>query len=122
MVLAGLPPYSHNFSPFLNTNPAVAAGARYKALAGTSETGLTAFASADGYAWRKLVEEAVITEGAFDSQNVAFSSEAEQCVRGVFPAPGRKRDYDGIRTVSRATSPDFIAWSAPQRMDFGGTP
>ncbi|MBI2425678.1 MAG: hypothetical protein HYV27_22825 [Candidatus Hydrogenedentes bacterium] len=121
VVLAGLPPFSHNFAPFLDSRPGVAPDARYKALAGTSATGLAAFASEDGYSWRKLVDEAVIAEGAFDSQNVAFWSEAEQCYVAYFRT-WSEGDYDGIRTVSRATSPDFVTWSAPQQMEFGDTP
>src|SRR5208337_1455993 len=48
VVLAGQPPFSHNFAPFLDTRPGVAAEQRYKALAGTSEKGLFGFISADG--------------------------------------------------------------------------
>ena len=74
---------SHNFAPFLDTNPAAAPDARYKALGGVKQPGrnwqqgatpggLYAFASADGIRWRKLRDEPVLTQGAFDSLNLAF--------------------------------------------------
>lgn len=121
VVLANLAPFSHNFAPFLDSREGVPADERYKAVAGTSETGLLPFASADGLNWRKLKEEAIITEGAFDSQNVAFWSEAEQqylCYFRTWSGGG----YEGIRSVSRCTSTDFRTWSAPQPMTFGDRP
>ena len=109
-------PACHNFSPLLDTRPGVPADERFKALGG-NRPGLLAFASADGIRWRLLRPEPVITEGAFDSQNVAFWSEAE----------GRYVSYfrifqNGIRTVARATSDDFLNWSEPQAMHYGDAP
>lgn len=121
VVLAGYAPLSHNFSPFLDTRPGVPADERFKALGGTEESGLVAFVSGDGFRWRKLREEAVITDGKFDSQNVAFWSEAE----GVYVSYFRTWSgggWDGFRTVSRATSPDFVNWSPTDPMTFGDAP
>lgn len=120
VVLAGNAPYSHNFSPFLNTRPGAPAEERYLALAGTSNTGLTSFASPDGLHWRKM-NEGIIREGAFDSQNVAFWSETEGCYVCYFRT-WSEGDFGGYRWISRCTSPDFVSWSAPQVMDAGGTP
>ncbi len=78
-MLAGMAPYSHNFAPFADTRPGIPAAERYKALAGTVESGLAAFVSPDGLRWRKLREEPVMRDGAFDSQNVAFWSSHEKC-------------------------------------------
>jgi len=116
VILADAAPLSHNFAPFLDTRPGVPAEERYKALGGTSKSGLVAFVSADGVRWQKLQEEPVITEGAFDSQNVAFWSESEGCYCGYF------RTWDGYRTISRVTSPDFVNWSEPVVMTYGDTP
>ncbi len=116
VVLAQLAPFSHNFAPFLDDRPGVPDDARYKALAGTSDTGLAPFASADGYHWRKLSETGVITKGAFDSQNIAFWSPAE----GQYVSYFRIFTND-IRTVSRTTSPDFLTWSEPVEMTYGDT-
>lgn len=121
VILAGMAPFSHNFSPFLDTREGVPAEERYKALAGTSETGLFLFGSPDGKNWRKISTEPVLREGAFDSQNVAFWSEAE----GMYVCYFRtwtKGGYEGIRSISRSTSNDLLNWSPPRQMGFGGTP
>ena len=121
VILHGSAPASHNFSPFLDTRPGVPASERFKALAGTQESGLLAFVSADGVRWRRIEDKPVFTKGAFDSQNVAFWSEAEGryvCYFRTWSAG----DYAGFRTVSRTTSPDFRGWSDPVAMDFGKTP
>ena len=121
VVLAGMPPFSHNLSPFLDQRPGVPESERYKALAGIGSSGLVAFVSADGLRWRKLREAPVITRGAFDSQNVAFWSEAEGCYASYFRTFKRVGGTD-YRWISRATSPDFLHWSDPVEMEFGGAP
>ncbi|MBP8130291.1 MAG: hypothetical protein KA184_12000 [Candidatus Hydrogenedentes bacterium] len=121
VILAGQAPFSHNFAPFLDTRPGVAPEERYKALAGTSETGLHVFVSGDGLRWRKMQDTPVITEGAFDSQNVAFWSELEGCYVCYYRT-WSEGEFAGYRSVSRVTSDDFRAWTAPVEMDYGGTP
>jgi hypothetical protein len=79
VILANAAPVNHNFSPFLDVNPNVAPDQRYKALGGIRSTGLIGYVSPDGIHWRKLQEEGVLKKGMFDSQNVAFWSESEQC-------------------------------------------
>lgn len=113
----------HNFSPFLDSRPGVPADQRFKALAGTIYKnpggGLIAFASADGIHWRKLHDKPVMTRGAFDSQNVSFWSEAEgkyvAYVRTFTSGVSTPSEWrlDGLRSVSRATSADFIHWTDP---------
>ncbi|MCL4691370.1 MAG: hypothetical protein KJ060_02530 [Candidatus Hydrogenedentes bacterium] len=117
VILANMAPFSHNFSPFLDTRKDVPAEERFKALAGTRETGLVAFVSPDGTTWKKMREEPVITDGAFDSQNVAFWSEAEGQYVSYF-----RVFSDGFRSISRTTSPDFREWSKPVEMTYGDTP
>lgn len=124
VILAGSAPYSHNFSPFLDARPGVSESQRYKAMAGVHKTGLAAFASADGLAWRKLREEAVFPqqkEFAFDSQNTAFWSEPEQQYVLYFRT-WKKIGGVNYRWISRATSEDFIRWSEPVEMTFGDAP
>ena len=97
---------------------------RYKALAGLGGKfgGFCAFVSGDGLHWRKLQEEPVLTKGAFDSQNVSFWSEEEQCYVAyfrIFTGGGTDEKTwqpKGVRWVSRATSQDFIHWTAPTPM------
>jgi hypothetical protein len=124
VMLAQMPPYTHNFAPFLDRRAGVPDDQRFKALAGLGgkNGGLCAFASGDGLHWRKLQEAPVITKGAFDSQNVSFWSEAEQCYVAYFRIfTGGTIDAQtwapkGVRWVSRATSPDFVQWSDPIAM------
>lgn len=124
LILAGEPPFSHNFCPFLDRRPGVPAAERFKALAGTSQSGLAAFVSSDGIRWRKLREEPVLpprTGTAYDSQNLAFWSHHEGryvCYFRTFKQfPGGR-----VRWVSRATSPDFLHWTDGGEMTFGDAP
>lgn len=120
-ILAGMAPFSSNFSPVLDTRPGIAESHRFKALAGTQRSGLVAFHSADGIRWKKMREEPVFRDGVFDSQNLAFWSPAEQKYVMYFRTfkPIGKTRY---RWVSRATSDDFLNWSAPREMTFGEAP
>jgi len=121
VVLAGMPPLTHNFAPFIDTRPGVAKSGRYKALGGVGRGGLTALVSADGLRWKKLRDKAVITKGAFDSQNVAFWSAAEGCYVCYFRT-WKRVGKTGFRWISRTTSKDFVNWSAPVEMTFGAAP
>lgn len=115
VILSSTPPYQHNFSPLLDRD------GTFKALAGTSKTGLAAFVSEDGVRWRKMREQAVLTEGAFDSQNLAFWSEAEKqyvCYYRTFKKIGETR----YRWVARAVSNDFLNWTTQGDVSFGDAP
>jgi hypothetical protein len=126
VVLAGMAPASHNFTPLLDTRPNVPPDERYKALAYSKAKGdfvtLSAWASPDGIHWRKLREEPVLTaknvagDWAFDSQNVAFWSQSEQ----MYVCYYRKFNID-VRSVSRVTSKDFLHWSPPEPMRYSNT-
>jgi len=108
---------THNFSPFIDTRPGVPASKRFKAVGGSGRSGLLAYVSTDGIQWKSLRKKPIITKGAFDSQNLVFWSEAEErylCYFRIFA--------NGVRTVSRTTSPDFIHWDEPQQMSYGDTP
>ncbi len=118
-VILAEPPFCHNFSPFLDRRPGVPEDERYKALAGVHFVpphGLCAFVSADGIRWRKWREAPVITSEAvaFDSQNVAFWSECEQCYVAYYRS---WIDAGWLRSISRITSPDFLHWSAPTALN-----
>ena len=127
VILAGQPPFSHNFSPFLDTRPSVSTDERFKALAGhpgynrkVKADGLHAFASSDGIHWRRTSKTPVIPfnaswHHAFDSQNVSFWSEAEQ--QYVAYIRTWKSRHGRLRTISRTTSSDFVQWSKPVPME-----
>ncbi len=112
-------PFSHNFAPFLDANPAADPRARYKALAGTYKgdhgvgDDLHAFGSADGIRWEPLHDGPVITHAsfAFDSQNVSFWSAAEGCYVCYFRTWNTSHGW--LRSISRSTSRDFRRWSEP---------
>jgi hypothetical protein len=120
VTLAHEAPSSHNFSPFIDQNPATRQEQKYKALA-LGKGGLVAYASKDGIHWKKMQDKPVITKGAFDSQNVAFWSVSEGYYVCYFRT-WTKGNFKGFRTVSRTISHDFIHWSEPVEMTYGNTP
>jgi hypothetical protein len=111
---------SHNFTPFKDANSNRAPDARYKAVGrgeGADNKKLYAFASPDAVHWRLLQDEPILTEGAFDSQNLAFWDVVREQYRCYF------RDFrDGRRDIKVSTSPDFVHWSKPVWLRFPGVP
>lgn len=110
---------SHNFTPFFDANPAVPTDERFKAVGGEDKAGLFGFVSGDGIHWRKVQDAPIYRDGVFDSQNVAFWSETENCYVLYFRV-WTEGLYKGRRTIARTTSSDFRHWSAPQVMTFRG--
>ena len=104
---------SHNFAPFFDANPDAASADRYKAIA-SGEGGLYAFCSSDGLRWELMSESPVITDGAFDSQNLAFW-DAERARYVDFHRGFR----DGVRDIMTTTSRDFLHWENPVWLDWG---
>ncbi len=108
---------SHNFAPFIDTNPDCKPEERYKALAGikapgknwqegATPGGLFAFASPDGIHWKKMQKEPVLTKGAFDSLNLGFWDAARgqyACYNRIFTG--------GVRAIQSSHSSDFLHWS-----------
>jgi hypothetical protein len=117
-ILLDTEPETHNFSPFLDTNPGARPDQRFKALGGSSKKGLIPYASSDGIHWKRLKDDGVIKKGAFDSQNVSFWSGSEGLYISYFRIFTDKR----VRGVSRSVSKDFINWSEPVEMTYGDTP
>jgi len=96
-------PRTESFTPFKDGNPACEPDAVYKAVA-VGGRALFAYKSADGIHWSLMKDEPIITDGKFDSQNLAFWD----TVRGEY------REYhralrDG-RDIKTATSQDFTNW------------
>jgi hypothetical protein len=147
IILMGDPPRSHNFSPFLDKNSSAGKKECYKALSGTHkddhgrpdtapplqdiDSGLYAFSSPDGLHWKKMADYPVITfsEFSFDSQNVSFWSELEQCYVCYFRCweenPSVQKEtgkqqkitmWTHLRSIARTTSQDFIHWTEPVRL------
>jgi len=106
---------AHNFTPFLDSNPEAAADERFKALGYSHHgRGLGVFVSPDGIKWRELLDHPAITDGAFDSQNLAFWDPLRECYVD-FHRKGRK----GVRDVMTCTSKDFRTWTNPVFLEYG---
>ncbi|MGH7130188.1 MAG: hypothetical protein ACREIV_16585, partial [Planctomycetaceae bacterium] len=110
---------SHNFTPFKDPRPGVPADQKFKALgrAPKGTKGLVAFASADGFEWRPLDDEPVLTEGAFDSQNLVFWDPNKNCYVSYF-----RILQDGVRWIARSEKRDFLNWSGPEPIQIDGPP
>lgn len=110
-------PGTHNFTAFHDTNPATPPESRYKAFGG-GRGGLLPFQSSDCQHWELIGEKAVITNGAFDSQNLAFWDED----RGEYRAYWRYFG-NGVRAIRTATSKDFMTWKNEADLTYSkGTP
>jgi hypothetical protein len=117
---------AHNFAPFFDTRPGIPPAERFKGVGSGKRDGkpvLCAFISADGYVWEPLREEPIITDGAFDSQNLVYWD----AQRGHYVAFYRqftdgKQLYHGTRIIKWATSPDFRTWTPGQDLDYGDVP
>jgi len=123
-----LTPGTHNFTAFRDDNPATPAEARYKAFGGGGG-GLLPFQSADCKRWKLIQKKPVITNGAFDSQNLAFWD----ADRGEYRAYWRiftkgvttEKNWkpEGFRAIRTATSKDFMTWENEADLTYGeGTP
>jgi len=127
IVQTGTP--SHNFFVFIDESKPRDSRMRFKAVgAGRSSNkkrGLQGFQSNDGYHWLPIQTDAIITQGAFDSQNIVFWSAHEQqyvAYFRIFDATEDLTVFKGKRTMARATSTDFINWSDSQPMKLESLP
>lgn len=119
----------HNFAPFLDTNPKCPPESRFKALAGTArEGGLFAFHSPDGIHWSLMRKEPVVTEGAFDSQNLAFFDATAGKYRAYFRTfskgitTGKVWKPAGYRAIRTASSTDFLDWGNEADLTYEDSP
>ena len=114
---------------FKDDNPDCPPEARYKAIIRSAgPRGLLAFKSPDGLHWSPMSDKPVITEGAFDSQNLAFWDSA----RGEYRAYWRiftsgvttEKVWQpgGHRAIRTATSPDFLNWGPHADLTYVDSP
>jgi hypothetical protein len=104
---------------FLDSNPACPPEERYKTiiLGYGPEPGLYVLVSPDGYRWSLKSTTPCVTEGAFDSQNLAFWDPAIQSYREY-----HRGFRDGVRDILTATSPDVTQFPAPQWLSYPDAP
>lgn len=111
---------THDFTPFKDLNPAASPDARYKAVARgrpRGDKGLYVFKSSDAIHWSLIVDRPVITEGAFDSQNLAFWDPTARVYREY-----HRTFFKGYRWIMTGTSQDFVNWTKPQLIQTPGAP
>lgn len=127
IILTGLG--CHNFAPFLDANPDCKPSEKFKALGGSArEGGLFAFKSEDGIHWSLLRDEPVITEGAFDSQNLAFWDATAGTYRAYFrtftkgTTTGKVWKPAGYRAIRTASSKDFFTWDDYADLTYADSP
>ena len=109
------------FTPFKDPNPDAKRSAKYKAVSTMripgKKVGLFAWVSADGYRWKLMQESPILTDGHFDSQNLAFW-DAERKEYACY-----YRDYrNSTREIKRATSKDFVHWTAGEWVTYNAAP
>jgi len=119
----------HNFAPFLDTRPDCPPESRFKALGGLAqEGGLFAFHSPDGIHWSLMRKEPVVTEGAFDSQNLAFWDATAGKYRAYFRTftegitTGKVWKPAGYRAIRTASSSDFLSWGDEADLTYEDSP
>jgi len=112
---------THNFTVFKDTNPDCSDDARYKALAGSAVRwngeGLRTYKSPDGIHWSPLSEKGVLTDGDFDSQNLAFWNPETKRYHTFY-----RKSRGGVRDIMTATSRDFAHWTEPVYLEYGDAP
>jgi len=112
---------------FKDANPNCSPDARYKAIfRSRGEKGLLALKSPDGFHWSLMSEKPIITDGAFDSQNLAFWDPVRKEYRAYwrsFTAGVTDKDNwkpAGHRDIRTATSQDMLTWSNQTDLKYPG--
>ena len=111
---------THCFVPFRDANPDRSDDAKYKAISRgrpQGKKGLYIFQSPDAIHWSLMKDEPVITDGYFDSQNLAFWD----------PVTKQYVDYhrtftNKVRSILMCTSDDFVTWSTPVALTYPDAP
>ncbi|MEZ6046029.1 MAG: hypothetical protein R3C11_10705 [Planctomycetaceae bacterium] len=114
---------------FKDENPNCPAESKYKAVFRSADPyGLIALQSADGIHFEPMQAEPVITNGAFDSQNLAFWDANTNVYRAYWRIfTGGKTDQDnwkpeGDRAIRTATSKDFLHWESHTDLTYVDSP
>lgn len=116
---------------FRDDNPAAPAAARYKAIVPSADKkafGLLALQSPDGFRWSPMSAAPVITNGAFDSQNLAFWDPLRRHYRAywrTFTAgvtTGELWKPAGLRAIRTGVSSDFLHWTGSRDLEYVDSP
>lgn len=108
---------------FKDENPKAPNDARYKAIVRSdAPNGLLPFKSADGLRWSPMSTGPVITDGAFDSQNLAFWDPVRGQYRAYWRTFTKLETGKTVRSIRTATSPDFLHWSDQADLNYTDSP
>ncbi len=107
---------------FKDENPNVPYDERYKAIIARFPSsklpqGLFVFKSNDAINWSPLSTKPVITDGVFDSQNLAFWDSVHSEYRAYW-----RSSVDGIRAIRTASSKDLINWEKHADLKYEDSP
>jgi len=111
---------THCLAVFKDANPSCPPEARYKAIGRgrpVGKKGLYVAQSPDGLHWTWIKDEPVITDGYFDSQNLAFWDTYSKTYREY-----HRTFIGGVRAIMMCTSDDYVNWTKPQLLDYGSAP
>jgi len=103
-----------SFAVFKDGNPNCQPDARYKAIAARydKKRGLYSYKSPDGIRWSLMSDKPLISQGAFDSQNLAFWDAVLGEYRVFY------RVFRNGRDVMTARSKDFLHWTDLQPLKY----
>jgi len=112
---------------FKDNNPNVSQEGRYKAIliSGKPKHGMVAYQSPDGIHWKVMSSDPIISDGAFDSQNLAFWDATNNQYRAYwryFTESDDETLYKGKRAIRTGTSSDFIHWDEHENIRFLDSP
>ena len=113
---------------FKDANPDCPADARYKCIIVGKPHGLYLLKSADGIRFSIASNKPPITQGAFDSQNLAFWDPVRKEYRAYWRfftagvADGKTWKPKGVRAIRTATSKDFLNWASPADVQYVDSP
>jgi hypothetical protein len=114
---------------FKDENPNASSDARYKAIMrSNSPKGLLVLKSPDGLRWSPMADTPVITDGAFDSQNLAFWDAGAGLYRAYWryftEGTSDEKNWKpaGLRAIRTATSKDFIHWENQRDLTYVDSP
>lgn len=109
-------PTAHNFTPFLDTNPAKPREERFKAIGRRPSSvkkggALAVFVSPDGYRWKPFHKESFASSPT-DSQNGGFWDPVLK--KYVVYLRGKTN----VRTIRRCVSEDLVNWTEPKLVEY----
>lgn len=114
---------------FKDDNPNATPDAKYKAIVrSNSPKGLLVLKSPDGLSWSPMADAPVITDGAFDSQNLAFWDVNAGLYRAYWryftegTTDEKNWKPSGLRAIRTATSKDFLHWENQQDLSYVDSP